>query len=78
MKKEENLAKKVTNLSESAPITSPIVQEKLVSKFNALTINRLANTLSNPQNKGFASEKSLTLNYINQGIGSSLSRLWLR
>ena len=65
MKKEENLAKKVTNLSESAPITSPIVQEKLVSKFNALTINRLANTLSNPQNKGFASEKSLTLNYIN-------------
>ena len=62
MKKEKNIADKITNLSEKAPVTSPIFQEKLVSKVNALTFNNYTNSLSNPQNKNFTNEKGLTLN----------------
>lgn len=63
VKKEENLAKKITNLAPKAPITSPLAQEKLVSRVNALTFNNYANSLNNPQNKVFNNEKALTLNY---------------
>lgn len=63
MKKEKNLAEKITNLSERAPVTSPIFQDKLVSKVNALTFNNHANSLGNPQNKNFNNDKGLTLNH---------------
>ena len=61
MKKEKNLAEKITGISEKAPVTSPFSQELLVSKVNALTFNMNTNSLSNPQNKNF--EKGLTLNH---------------
>ena len=60
MKKEKNLAEKITHVSEKAPVSSPFMQEQLVSKVNALTFNMNTNSLSNPQNKNF--EKGLTLN----------------
>ena len=63
MKKEKNLADKITNLSDKAPVSSPFFQEKLVSKVNALTFNNRANSLSNPQTKNFNNDKGLTLNY---------------
>lgn len=63
MKKEKNLTDKVINLSEKAPITSPIFQENLVSKVNALTFNHNGNAFANPQNKNFNNDKSFTLNY---------------
>lgn len=63
MKKEDNLAKKITKLGANAPVTSPLSQERLVSKVNALTFNNYANSLSNPQNKVFNNEKALSLNY---------------
>ena len=63
MNKEKNLANKIYNLSEKSPVTSPISQENLVSKVNSLTFNSCANSLSNPKNKVFNNEKSLTLNY---------------
>lgn len=63
MNKEKNTADKITNLSEKAPVTSPIFQEKLVSKVNALTFNARGNSLSNPQNKNFNNERGLTLSY---------------
>ena len=39
MKKEKNLAEKITGISEKAPVTPPFSQELLVSKVNALTFN---------------------------------------
>lgn len=63
MKKEKNLADKITNLSERAPVTSPIFQDKLVSKVNALTFNNRANSLNNPQSKNFNNDKGFTLNH---------------
>ena len=63
MNKEKNTADKITNLSEKAPVTSPIYQDKLVSKVNALTFNARGNSLSNPQNKNFNNERGLTLSY---------------
>ncbi len=63
MNKEKNFAKKLSIFSESSPVTSPISQEKLVSKVNSLTFNNCANSLSNPQNKSFNNEKGFTLNY---------------
>lgn len=63
MKKEQNLANKIIEISGKAPVTSPLSQEKLVSKVNSLTFNNYANSLSNPQNKVFNNEKGLTLNY---------------
>ena len=52
-----------TNNFNSAPITSPISQEKLVSKVNALTNNSAGNLILNPKNIVFNNEKSSTLNY---------------
>lgn len=63
MNKEKNLTNKIYDLSKKSPITSPLSQEKLVSKVNSLTFNNCANSLSNPKNKVFNNEKSLTLNY---------------
>ena len=63
MNKEKNFAKKLSIFSEASSVTSPISQEKLVSKVNSLTFNNCANTLSNPQNKTFNNEKGFTLNY---------------
>lgn len=63
MKKEQNLANKIIEISGKAPVTSPLSQEKLVSKVNSLTFNNYANSLSNPQNKVFNNDKGLTLNY---------------
>ena len=63
MKKEKNITEKLINIADKAPITSPISQEKLVSKVNSLTFNSVANSLNNPQNKSFNNEKTLTLDY---------------
>ena len=63
MNKEKNTVNKITNLSEKSPVTSPISQEKLVSKVNALTFNNCMSALGSPQNKNFNNEKGLTLNY---------------
>lgn len=63
MNKEQNLANKVFNLSEKAPVSSPFSQEKLVSKVNSLIINSNSNSMGHPQNKVFNNEKCLTLNY---------------
>ena len=63
MNKEKNTVDKITSLSEKAPVSSPFLQENLVSKVNALTLNPRLNSLSNPQNKNFNNEKGLTLNY---------------
>ena len=63
MNKEKNFAKKLSIFSDTSPVTSPISQEKLVSKVNALTFNSCANSLSNPQNKSFNNEKGFTLTY---------------
>lgn len=63
MKKEKISLSKLNNPAEKLPITSPILQEKLVSKVNALTFNCNSNSLGNPQNKNFNSDKSFTLNY---------------
>ncbi len=63
MNKEKNSANKIRDINGKAPVTSPLSQEKLVSKVNSLTFNNYANSLGNPQNKVFNTEKSLTLNY---------------
>lgn len=55
--------KETTKLSR--PVTSPINQEKLVSKVNALTFSTPGSTLLNPHNMVFNNEKSSTLNYKN-------------
>lgn len=65
MKKEKNLADKITNLAEKAPVTPPNFQDRLVSKVNALTFNNRANSLNNPQNMNFNNDRGLTLNYKN-------------
>lgn len=63
MNKEKNFAKKLSIFSEALPVTSPISQEKLVSKVNSLTFNNRTNSLNNPQNKTFNNEKGFTLTY---------------
>ena len=63
MKKSENKQRETLHITEKTLTTSPIKQEKLVSKVNSLTFNSCANSLSNPQNKVFNNEKNLTLNY---------------
>ena len=62
MKKEKSLISKITEISNKAPVTSPIQQENLVSKVNSLTFHTCANSLSKPQNKSFNNEKGYTLN----------------
>lgn len=64
MKKENKLADKISKMPEKTLTTSPIFQDKLVSKVNSLTFNNCANSLrqvSTP--KSFNNEKGLTLNY---------------
>lgn len=63
MKKEKDLINKMSDISTKAPMTSPIQQEKLVSKVNSLTFHSCANPLTKPQNKSFSNEKGFTLNY---------------
>ena len=48
---------------ENKPVTSPISPGKLVSKVNALTLNSINNSLVNPQNIIFNTDKGSTLNY---------------
>ena len=62
MKKEKSLISKISEISNNAPVTSPIQQENLVSKVNSLTFHTCANSLSKPQNKSFNNEKGYTLN----------------
>ena len=52
-----------TNNITSGPVTSPISQEKLVSRVNALTFNTTGNPILNPKNMVFNNEKGSTLNY---------------
>ena len=68
MKKEKSLISKITEISNNAPVTSPIQQENLVSKVNSLTFHTCANSLSKPQNKSFNNEKGYTndINIINE------------
>ena len=63
MNKEKNTANKISNLSEKPPVTSPIFQEKLVSKVNSLTFNNCAVSIGHSTNKSFTNEKGLTLSY---------------
>ena len=63
MKKDKDLINKITEITTKAPITSPIQQERLVSKVNSLTFHSCANSLTKPQNKSFINEKGFTLNY---------------
>lgn len=64
MNKKQNLENNAIKKNTiSKPVTSPISQEKLVSKVNALTANSSVNILLNPQNMVFNNEKGLTLNY---------------
>ena len=62
MNKEQTENNKKSLYNVSKPVTSPISQEKLVSRVNALTFNN-PNTLLNPQNMVFNNEKGSTLNY---------------
>lgn len=54
----------IKNISSNSrrPVTSPISQERLVSRVNALTLNSAGNPL-NPQNIVFNNDKGSTLNY---------------
>ena len=63
MNKERNSVNKIRDINNSSPITSPILQEKLVSKVNSLTFNNYANSIGNAQGRSFNTEKSLTLNH---------------
>ncbi len=58
---------KINGKKAQKPVTSPITQENLVSKFNALTLNTasvsVSNTTGNPHNIVFNNEKGATLNY---------------
>ena len=49
--------------NNSKPVTSPISQAKLVSKFNALTTSTSGSSFVNPQSMVFNTEKGSTLNY---------------
>ncbi len=49
MKKEKTSINKQSGTSRKVPVTSPISQEKLVSKVNSLTYNSLHTSLSAPQ-----------------------------
>lgn len=73
MNKEKNLINKITNITDKSQMTSPISQERLVSKVNSLTFNNCANSFANPQNKNFNNEKGLTLNY--RDIVDALNKL---
>lgn len=55
--------KEIQNTSRMKPVTSPISQEKLVSRVNALNTISATTTSSNPHNIVFNAEKSSTLNY---------------
>ena len=63
MNKDLKDVKNISKISEKAPITSPIFQEKLVSKVNALTFNNCNNSINNPQNIMFNNDKGFTLDY---------------
>ena len=63
MNKEKNTANKISNLSEKPPITSPIFQDKLVSKVNELTFKNCISSIGHGASKTFNNEKGLTLNY---------------
>ena len=64
MKNKTELGSKTnTNNIPSAPVTSPIFPEKLVSRVNALTNSSTNNPILNPKNMVFNNEKSSTLNY---------------
>lgn len=55
--------KEIQNTNRMKPVTSPISQEKLVSRVNALNTISATTTSSNPHNIVFNAEKSSTLNY---------------
>lgn len=61
MKKEKLLKEQIIYKKEMSPVSSPISQEQLVSKVNALTFNMSTNSISSLQNKNY--EKGFTLNY---------------
>ena len=63
MNKNKTAENKGNFNNNSAPITSPISQGKLVSRVNALTSSAASNPILNPQNMVFNIEKSSTLNY---------------
>ena len=65
MNKKQTVNNSENLIHKNAPktVSSPISQEKLVSKVNALISNSSVNQLLNPQNMVFNNEKSSTLNY---------------
>lgn len=65
MNKKQTVNNSENLIHQNAPktVSSPISQEKLVSKVNALINNSSVNQLLNPQNMVFNNEKSSTLNY---------------
>ncbi len=58
-----NSNKNVSNINNLKTVTSPISQEKLVSKVNALNTISASTTSANPHNIVFNAEKGSTLNY---------------
>ncbi len=63
MENQTDLGFRNSETNESKPVTSPISQDNLVSKVNALTFNSLSNSSLNPKNLVFNNEKSPILNY---------------
>ena len=60
--KKEKIVNSKDNMKNTQPVSSPFLQEKLVSKVNSLTSNNI-NILVNTQNKIHNSEKNLSLDY---------------
>ena len=58
-----NSNKNVSNINNLKTVTSPISQEKLVSRVNALNTISASTTSANPHNIVFNAEKGSTLNY---------------
>ena len=61
MEKQQDIIK--DNTTNNRPVTSPISSGNLVSKINSLTQSNRKSSLTNPQTKSFATEKSITLDY---------------
>ena len=58
-----NSNKNVSDINNLKTVTSPISQEKLVSRVNALNTISASTTSANPHNIVFNAEKGSTLNY---------------
>ena len=65
MNEEKILSDKNITKTNNNGVTSPISANRLVSKVNSLTYSNRSNSLTNPQSKTYATEKSKTLEYKN-------------